>query len=265
MLPQSSNDLSIPLIQPFYRLDLLVRLEVLITNQMLYHMRYLHRLSDMKYLVLITVFSFLPFALQAGGSLVVGSVTIVDRDGGDALDYSNVVVFVDGVALEEMSSNRMVPKVTHKGRRFAPRVLALVKGTTVSFFNDDDIFHNVFSLSKAKPFDLGIYPEGASKLVEFDRAGLVKLYCQIHPSMVGNILVLNNSLYAITGADGKFRIENVPDGDFVLRAWHESAVELQQPLSVRGNLTYELTFVLEETKKIKQHKNKFGKHYKKKY
>lgn len=219
----------------------------------------------MKYLVLVTVFSLLPLVLQADGNLVVGSVTIHDRDGDDALDYRNVVVFVDGVALEEMPSNRVAPKVTHKGRVFAPRVLALVEGTTVDFFNDDDIFHNVFSLSKAKPFDLGIYPEGASKLIEFDRAGLVKLYCQIHPSMVGNILVLNNSLYAITGPDGKFRIENVPDGDFVLRAWHEFAVELQQPLSVRGNLTYKFTFVFEETKKIRQHKDKFGKHYKKKY
>lgn len=158
-----------------------------------------------------------------------------------------------------------MPKVTHKGRQFAPKVLPLVRGGTVDFFNDDNIFHNVFSLSKTKQFDLGIYAEGSSKLVTFPEPGLVKIHCNIHPRMTSTILVLNNDLFATTGPDGYFQIRGVPDGSITLRVWGEFSAEQNRIVSVSGSREFEETFDVHETKRFVQHKNKFGKRYREKY
>ncbi len=194
-----------------------------------------------------------------------GEIVLIGHNGNLVADRGNVVVFIDGLVDEVPPTSRDVPKITHMGREFAPRVLPLEVGGTVEFFNDDNIYHNVFSLSRAKPFDLGIYPEGTSKIVRFENTGLVKLYCNIHPNMVANILVLNNRLYDVTEPDGVFRIEDVPSGDVTLRIWHEFAENQSYDLSLDGGETEILSIEVHETLRQKKHPNKFGKPYKRKY
>ena len=97
-------------------------------------------------------------------------------------------------------------------KRFDPRVVAVRKNATVEFPNADPIYHNVFSVSGANRFDLGLYRSGASKSKKFDEPGLVRVYCNIHPQMVGFVMVVDSDFVAVTGPDGAFRFESVPPG-----------------------------------------------------
>ena len=142
----------------------------------------------------------------ARGNTIAGQVKILKPDGEEQADRSNVVVFLDRVKSETAFPRpRKNPVISQKNRRFTPRVLPVMKGTTVDFPNDDTIFHNVFSLSKTRPFDLDIYPPGKSKSFTFKRTGWVKVYCNIHPQMIVHIIVLDNPFFALTDQKGDFR------------------------------------------------------------
>jgi hypothetical protein len=101
-------------------------------------------------------------------------------------------------------------------------VLAIVAGTTVDFPNDDRTYHNVFSLSKTRSFDLGRYATGRSKSVRFDRPGIVRVFCDIHSHMSAFILVFAHRYFAVTDDDGRYSLENVPPGTYTLTVWNES-------------------------------------------
>src|SRR5437762_1374944 len=104
---------------------------------------------------------------------------------------------------------------------FVPHVLAIVAGTTVDFPNNDETYHNVFSLSRARSFDLGRYAAGRSKSIRFDRPGIVRVFCDIHSHMSAFILVFNHPFFAMTDAEGRYRIENIPPGSYNVVAWNE--------------------------------------------
>jgi hypothetical protein len=115
---------------------------------------------------------------------------------------------------------------------FHPSIMAILVGTTVDFPNLDPVYHNVFSYSKAKKFDLGRYPKGKSKSVTFDTPGLIKVFCEIHPSMRSHILVLEQPYFAVTEPDGSYRISDVPPGGYTLRVWQENAPDFAQMITV---------------------------------
>ena len=102
---------------------------------------------------------------------------------------------------------------------FAPPVLVVPVGTAVEFPNRDPFFHNVFSYSSTKRFDLGRYPRGESRTVTFDRAGIVKVYCEIHQWMRSAVVVVENPFHAEVRADGGFTIPGVPPGRYKLAVW----------------------------------------------
>ncbi len=112
-------------------------------------------------------------------------------------------------------------EVSQKKAQFSPHVLPVVVGTTVEWPNKDDIYHNVFSYSEAKYFDLGLYKNGDTKSVTFDKAGRVDVFCSIHSSMSCIVLVLENPYFAATTDKGVFTIPDVPPGTYKLKAWHE--------------------------------------------
>ncbi|MEW6434567.1 MAG: hypothetical protein AB1730_23955 [Myxococcota bacterium] len=114
-----------------------------------------------------------------------------------------------------------VKAVVQKDKRFVPHVLAVPVGATVEFRNDDEIFHNVFSLSKPNDFDLGLYRSGAAKEFIFRTPGPVNLLCNIHSSMSGYVYVVPSPWFAQADASGRFTINNVPEGNYVIEAWHE--------------------------------------------
>jgi hypothetical protein len=104
--------------------------------------------------------------------------------------------------------------------QFRPALLPVRVGTAVSFPNGDDFYHNVFSYSKAKRFDLGRYRKEDKPAVQvFDKPGVVRLYCDIHRHMRGVILVLDTPYFTATDTNGLFRLENLPSGNYLLKAW----------------------------------------------
>ncbi len=143
---------------------------------------------------------------------------------------------------EKREGHRTV-EMAQKNTAFVPGLLAIRTGTTVEFPNLDDTYHNVFSYSKAKRFDLGRYRKGEkSASVLFDKAGVVTLHCEIHESMRGTILVLDTPYFEKTNADGSYHLGPVPPGRYVLRAWLDqddirtAMVELKAGQSVHIDL-----------------------------
>ncbi len=109
-----------------------------------------------------------------------------------------------------------------RNENFVPHVLAIVAGTTVDFPNDDSTYHSVFSLSKARPFNLGRYAVGRSKAVRFDTPGIVRVFCDIHSHMNAFILVFAHRYFTTTDEDGRYRLGNVPAGSYTLTVWNET-------------------------------------------
>ncbi len=117
---------------------------------------------------------------------------------------------------------RPLEEVRQKNATFVPHVLPIMIGTKVEFPNDDNIFHNVFSKSDARPFDLGLYKKGdPPHQVTFTNLGEVDVFCSIHARMSCVILVLENPYFAVTDSHGRFTIANVPPGTYTLVAWQE--------------------------------------------
>jgi plastocyanin len=131
-----------------------------------------------------------------------------------------------------------------RNETFVPHVLAITTGTTVDFPNSDKFYHNVFSLSKAQKFDLGRYAAGHSRPIRFDRAGIVRVFCDIHSHMNAFILVFSHPFFALTDADGRYRIDNVPPGTYALIAWNEGISSEPRPVTVPDGGVAELDFTL---------------------
>ena len=118
-----------------------------------------------------------------------------------------------------------------KEKRFLPHVLAVPVGSVVNFRNEDEIFHNVFSL---KPqFDTGLHKGGEATPVKFDKPGVVELLCNIHATMLGYLVVVDTPWYAVADGSGAFQIKGVPAGDYEVDVWHENAsAPLKRKLTV---------------------------------
>jgi plastocyanin len=170
------------------------------------------------------------------------------------VDYSamrDFVVYIDGLTVTNASTATDVlqvatMKVAQKGAVFSPHVLPVLAGTKVEWPNNDDIFHNVFSMSDARQFDLGLYKGPApEKAVIFDQPGKVDVYCSIHADMHCVVLVLANPYFAKTDADGHYTITNVPPGNYKLKAWHErlpaDSREITVPETGVTNVDFTLT------------------------
>lgn len=131
-----------------------------------------------------------------------------------------------------------------RNETFVPHVLAITTGTTVDFPNSDRIYHNVFSLSKARQFDLGRYAVGRSKSVRFDRSGIVRVFCDIHSHMSAFILVFSHPFFSVTDPAGRYRIENVPPGSYTLVAWNEGVTAESRTITVTDGGATEADFRL---------------------
>jgi plastocyanin len=106
---------------------------------------------------------------------------------------------------------------------FSPRVLVVRAGTVVDFPNNDRVFHNVFSFRDGKRFDLGLYPVGALRRVAFDRPGLSRVFCNIHPNMAAYVMTVDSPYFARSGESGAFTIADVPVGTYEYHAWRPGA------------------------------------------
>jgi plastocyanin len=145
-------------------------------------------------------------------------------------EFDRTVVMLEGGSL---AAQPPVTKVIEQhNTRFEPGLVVIPVGSTVQFPNFDPIFHNVFSLSGTRSFDLGYYPKGDSRTVKFDRSGIVQVYCHIHTNMYAAIVVTSSPYFGKPADDGSFTWSNVPAGHYRLVAWHKVAGLYSTPVDV---------------------------------
>lgn len=142
------------------------------------------------------------------------------------------------VWLEKAPAGKVEPRTAEmrqEGLEIRPRVLALPVGSTVNFPNGDDVFHNVFSYSKLKRFDLGRYPKGESKSVTFEAKGLIDLRCEVHDHIRGYIHLFDHPYYTVAAEDGSYTIPKVPAGTYTLVVWKEFFEPVRKEIRVPGD------------------------------
>jgi plastocyanin len=149
---------------------------------------------------------------------------------------TDVVVFLQGVGPDQIKlRNAAVTKkavLDQREMRFVPHVLPVLVGTTVEFPNNDKNWHNVYSKSEAKEFDLGLYAPGKTRSAKFDKPGVVRILCNVHPAMEAFIVVKEHAFFAAADKQGNYRLDAVPLGKYRVQLWHpqlgtrETAVEI---------------------------------------
>lgn len=211
-------------------------------------------------------------AAAAYAGTVTGAVQLTDANEGSShkkkKNYSGAVVWLQPLTQVEFlraSSTRM--RMVQKSKEFVPHVLAVRTGTVVDFPNLDPIFHNAYSSFDGKIFDLGLYPPGQSKSMRFDREGVVRVFCNIHPSMSALVVVTRSPYVATTNAAGEYEIPDVPPGDYRLHVYFErSTPETLSALQRRVTVSDEASVlpvirISESGFVFTPHKNKYGHEY----
>jgi plastocyanin len=215
----------------------------------------------------LTCFSFA--AIAASGATLSGTVVLRDSRV-DAVnkqkDFSGVVVSARPLGGQLGSPPAAHATMLQKGKMFSPHILPVMTGTTVDFPNADPIFHNAFSRYNGQIFDIGLYPPGTSKAVRFTRPGVLRVFCNIHPTMSAIILVLNTPWFVTTAKNGSFEM-NVPPGEYELSFFHERATEQELAGLARRVVVAEPALrvppvmISEAGYLVAPHKNKYGHDY----
>jgi plastocyanin len=200
---------------------------------------------------------------------VIGSVRLIDASAARRgnTDYSGVVIWLEPTGGSAPSNPPKTVQLAQSKKHFNPPVLAVPVGTTVTFPNLDPIFHNAFSNYSGQAFDVGLYPPTTVPKILFKRAGIVRVFCNIHPTMSAVIVVQDTPYMAVTGANGSFRIEGIQPGEYRLHVFHEQATE-QTMTALQRNLTIGEDALTLAPIEISQsgyiqvpHKNKYGQDY----
>ena len=176
----------------------------------------------------------------------------------ERVDYAAMtefVVFIEGVTFTNTISTNVVQvttaKVAQHSAQFSPHILPVLAGTTVEWPNNDEIFHNVFSVSDAAQFDLGLYQGNPpEKRVAFQSPGKVDVYCSIHAQMHCVVLVMANPYFATTDKNKRFTIPNVPPGKYKLKAWGERLPADTQEITVPATGEVQADFTLAPGKNL---------------
>ena len=161
--------------------------------------------------------------------------------------FDRVAVWLEPTgSMQNQSSAGAATKMQQRNRHFDPELLIVPVGATVEFPNSDPIFHNIFSLSRAGTFDLGYYPQGQSRSVTFSQAGIVQVYCHVHPSMYGVIVVTASPWTCKPAKDGSFAWTDVPAGKYRLVVWNRSTGLAHRKLTVPSQGAVEVSVSIPE-------------------
>jgi len=185
---------------------------------------------------ILAVMAMLSVAASAGS--ISGKVSGVNGES---------VVYVDTIAGKTFPAPSEHPVIDQKGLLFQPHINVVLVGTTVEFLNSDKVAHNVFWPSlmqggkKLPGKNLGTWPTGEKRPYKFDQAGVASLLCNVHPEMAGYVVVVPTPYYAKTDKSGEYKIENVPDGQYNVVAWHEGAKTSTKAVTVAGDTKADLT------------------------
>src|SRR2546430_15999611 len=154
---------------------------------------------------------------------VTGHLTILEKDNKPTPDLGGAVIWLEGMAGASGAARPGDFQIGITDKTYAPHVLVIPLGATVTFPNNDPFNHNVFSVSDSESFDLGLYGRGEAKSHTFAHAGLVRVFCNVHPRMVAYVVVMANRWYAQPAGDGAFMIADVPAGPHKPAVWHQRA------------------------------------------
>ena len=153
------------------------------------------------------------------------------------------VVYLEGDFRAQASAAKSPAQVAQKNIAFAPDLLPILVGSAVEFPNMDETYHNVFSYSKTKRFDLGRYRKDEKPTtVVFDKPGAVTIHCEIHERMRGTILVLETPYFQKTDTAGRYRLEHLPPGNYVLKAWVAGDDVRERPVELKAGMTLHVDF-----------------------
>jgi plastocyanin len=197
-------------------------------------------------------------AAAAPGGRVVGTVKVTETDGKPVVG-ADVIVYMLGFT--EPPSNQAAT-ITQKGRKFVPDLVSITVNERVSFPNNDPFLHNVFSQSADRQFDLGSYKRGESKEKQFPKAGVVDVYCNIHPEMAATIIVVPNRRHTRVEPSGRFVLEGVPPGEWTLFAYaRRSTRPTSAKVTVKAGAETQVDLAIVRGGEP-QHLNKYGEKYK---
>jgi plastocyanin len=188
---------------------------------------------------------------------ITGKVTVTET-GGAPVAGAEVIVYVTG--FEEPPAKTSVT-IAQQGRRFVPDLVSITAGDRVAFPNNDPFLHNVFSQSSTRKFDLGSYRRGEQKDKEFPAAGVVDVYCNIHPEMAATILVLPNRRHTRVGPDGRFTLDGVPPGTWTVFAYTRRASKPgSAAVTVTAGAESSVDLAVVRGAEV-EHRNKYGAKY----
>jgi len=188
--------------------------------------------------IVLVVMAVLTLTLAASAGSISGKVSGVSGES---------VVYVDTIAGKTFPAPAEHLVIDQKGLLFQPHINVVLVGTTVDFLNSDKVAHNVFWPSlmqggkKLPGKNLGTWPTGEKRSFKFDQPGVAALLCNVHPEMTGYIVVAPTPYYAKTDKSGDYKIENVPDGQYNVVAWHEGAKSSSKAVTVAGDTKADLT------------------------
>ncbi len=195
------------------------------------------------------------------GQSLSGQLAILEKAGVRTSDLASAVVWLESPAAPGASA-REPATIVMEGKQFMPRVQVVGVGGVVEYPNHDPFRHNVFSKAGPAEFDLGLYARGDSKRMQFDRAGIYPIFCNIHAKMVAYVLSVPSAHVVRPAADGRFSFAGVPPGAYTLKVWHERGGLVSRPVTVPGDSAGLLTMQLDaRSYQFVQHRNKFGANY----
>ncbi|MCP4901670.1 MAG: hypothetical protein GY906_32300 [bacterium] len=182
------------------------------------------------------------------------------RNGVESIPGQDTVVWLPGIPANMVAATKA--RVAQRDKQFEPRLAIVSVGSTIDFPNFDRVFHNVFSLSSPKSFDLGLYRKGKSKNVRFDDPGLVQIYCNIHPHMAAYLMIVDSAHRAVADGAGRATLPSVPAGNWSVEGWNVRAGFFSAEATVRSGRTSSIAVELDVTSwREVPHLNKHGKEY----
>lgn len=187
-----------------------------------------------------------------------GTVSLDGRGArGSSVDTA-VVYFEPDTAVEPPPPGSY--RIETRDKRFVPKTLVVPVDSRIRFPNRDPILHNVFSVSRGNRFDLGLYGRGDGEEAVLARPGVVRIYCNVHHSMVAYVLVLDTPFFARPDAGGRYRLDGLPEGAGRLTVWHERAEPYSARITVPASGTVDVELEISRPR-VPRHRNKFGREY----
>ena len=194
------------------------------------------------------------WAASAWAGDVTGELRLADA----SASAGPVVVYLTGFTQPPPSDT---PTIAQRNKTFLPGLVVVVAGQSVRFTNEDPVLHNVFSTSKARPFDLGKPAPGEAREVRFPTPGVIDVFCNIHESMSATILVLPNRAFAVVSAPGHFVIHGAPAGRYSLFAWGPRVLPFQTSVEISDARPATVSIALTPRVLLPGHLDKFGRPY----